>query len=88
MFNGILHLFHLHLVDLDKFVERKNLLKEKKKKFIRMKRSCKYFRLRNRILKDIAIGIKRDDLKLIHGSCLRVRKFIDEFTVPRNIFCV
>jgi hypothetical protein len=50
----------------------------------------KYFsaKVRNRLLKDIVRGLQKEQLTSIYGSALRVQKYIDEYSVPRNIFCV
>ena len=94
MLNGILHKFDLHLVSLEEMIKHKQKLSCAKEKLSERKKQIKkargkYFsaKVRNKLLEDMASGMKREKLIEIYGSALRVQKYIDEYTVPRNIFC-
>jgi len=88
MIHDLLHKFNLHLETVEDLLLRERMTERLERKIERLQNKNRRYRKYIAILKDIAIGIKRDDLKLIHGSCLRVRKFIEDFTAARNIFCV
>ena len=94
MLNDILHKFDLHLVSFAEMIKHKQKLSCAKEKLCERKKQikkarAKYFsaKVRNKLLEDMASGMKREKLNEIYGSALRVQKYIDEYTVPRNIFC-
>ena len=79
MINTILHVFDLHLssmIEIHKTKARKRHLK----------RSLKRCRTENKVLTDIAMGIKRQDLEILHKHACSVKLLIDKYTAQRNIF--
>lgn len=79
MINTILSAFDLQLVTQCQQSKEKTKIKCLKKKIKRIQD-------RNRVLTDIAIGIKREDLKSIYKRVSSVKALIEEFTAQRNIF--
>ncbi len=79
MINTILHVFDLHLSSMIKIHKTRAQTR-------RLKRSLKRCRIKNRVLTDIALGIKRQDLEILYRHICSVKTLIDKYTAQRNIF--
>ena len=75
----LLHLFNLHVSSFDSHQKER---RERK----RLRKKLRYQNTKIRVLEDIALGIKRDDLNILYENVKSVKKIIDKFTAERNIF--
>ena len=79
MINTILHVFDLHLSSM---IEIHNTKAQTR----RLKRNLKRCRVKNRVLNDIALGIKREDLEILYKHACYVKTLINKYTAQRDIF--
>jgi len=75
----LLHLLNLHVSSFDSYQEER---RERK----RLRKKLRYKKKRIKVLEDIALGIKRDDLNILYDHVKNVKKIIDKFTAERSIF--
>jgi hypothetical protein len=83
----LLHLFNLHVSSLDSYQDER---KERK----RLRKKLRYQKKKIKVLEDIALGIKRDDLNILYehvkSFLYAEKKIIDKFTAAsfaeRSIF--
>ena len=83
----LLHLLNLHVSSFDSYQEER---RERK----RLRKKLRYKKKRIKVLEDIALGIKRDDLNILYDNVKSFsyaeKKIIDKFTAAsfaeRSIF--